>query len=192
MADNRRPSRGPSSRGRSGRGRTGPGAPGRTRVPATASGARPERVRPRLTGRAAILVLVLAVLVVSYASSMRAYLQQRAHIADLNAKIDQRQQSIDDLSTEAERWKDPAYLEQQARLTKGYVAPGERTFVVLDADGNRVQGDASLDDPATALAPQEPTAWWSTAWESVELAGHPPKVGKPPAATIDGSAESGQ
>jgi hypothetical protein len=32
-----------------------------------------------------------------------------------------------------------------------------------------------------------PTPWWSDAWESVELAGHPPKPAKPPAAEIDGT-----
>jgi hypothetical protein len=136
-----------------------------------------------------VLVLVVAVLVVSYASSLRAYLQQRAHIDDLSAKIAEREKSIDDLEGEKARWNDPAYLETQARQRFGYVAPGERSFVVLDADGNRVQGDASLQDPSSVIR-QEPTAWWSTAWESVELAGDPPKVGKPPAAQIDGSAES--
>ena len=54
------------------------------RGPAAAP-ARP--VRPRFTGRAAILVLVVAVLTVSYASSMRAYLEQRDHVASLNADI---------------------------------------------------------------------------------------------------------
>ena len=43
--------------------------------------------RPRFTGRAAVLVLVLAVLTVSYASSLRAYLQQRSHIGDLKQQI---------------------------------------------------------------------------------------------------------
>ena len=56
------------------------GASGRSPTRRAAAG-RPRRRRPRLTGRAAILVLVLAVLTVSYASSLRAYLQQREHIA---------------------------------------------------------------------------------------------------------------
>ena len=75
--------------------RAGPGRAARTGRPAaaaaavadtrrTAAGARARR-RPRLTGRAAILVLVLAVLAVSYASSLRAYLQQRVHIVELKA-----------------------------------------------------------------------------------------------------------
>ena len=51
----------------------------------------------RLTGRAAILVLVVSVLAVSYASSMRAYLQQRDQIGDLKDQIALRQASISDL-----------------------------------------------------------------------------------------------
>src|SRR5688500_18324178 len=63
---------------------------------------------PRFTGRAAVLVLVLAVLTVSYASSLRAYLQQRSHIGDLKAQIAEREASINDLEREKKRWDDPA------------------------------------------------------------------------------------
>ena len=59
-----------------------PGACGTERARTTASAA----PRPRFTNRMAILVLVVAVLVVSYASSMRAYLQQRSHIEDLKTR----------------------------------------------------------------------------------------------------------
>ena len=52
---------------------------------------------------------------VSYASSMKAFLQQRAHINDLKAQIVQREANIDTLEAEKQRWSDPAYIEQQAR-----------------------------------------------------------------------------
>ena len=55
-----------------------------------------------------MLVLVLAVLTVSYASSLRAYLQQRSHIGDLKAQIAEREASINDLEREKKRWDDPA------------------------------------------------------------------------------------
>ena len=51
----------------------------------------------------AVLVVVVAVLVVSYASSMRAYLQQRAHINDLRAQIDSSQRDIKALEREKRR-----------------------------------------------------------------------------------------
>ena len=53
----------------------------------------------------AVLVVVLAVLVVSCASSMRAYLQQRAHINDLNARIDSSERDIKALEREKRRWQ---------------------------------------------------------------------------------------
>src|SRR3954452_10438229 len=123
----------PSDRSRGPRARTGPGRrPGATRPARPATAARPdgpaagapgERPRSRLTGRAAVLVLVLAVLMVSYASSLRAYLQQRSHINDLKTSIAEREVAIDQLEQEKTRWDDPAYVEQQARERLGYVMP---------------------------------------------------------------------
>lgn len=212
MADKRRTPQGSSGpRARTGPGRTGDdrsrasGGPGaaagastgdRARRPAgggstSSRGSRGSTAdrRPRLTGRAAILVLVLAVLMVSYASSLRAYLQQRAHISDLSSKIAERQAAIDTLEAEKARWSDPAYLETQARARFGYVMPGETSYVVLDENGKRLDSDTTLRDPSTVIR-STPTAWWSTAWDSVELAGNPPRATKPPAAEIDGSTES--
>ena len=189
----RRPSRraAPSGAGPSGpRRRTGPGrGTGRpARVPPAASSEAAEVTGSRLTSRAAVLVLVVAVLMVSYASSMKAFLQQRAHINDLKSQIIEREANIDVLEAEKGRWSDPAFVEQQARARLGYVMPGERTYLVLDEKGNALLPQSDLDDPAVVLS-TTPTPWWSDAWASVELAGHPPKPAKPPAAEIDGSNE---
>jgi len=132
------------------------------------------RPRPRLTGRAAILILLIAVLTVSYASSMRAYLQQRAHIADLKLEIAERTANIHDLEREKKRWDDPAFLEQQARERFGFVFPGETSYQVLDENGNPLDGNDTLHD-TDEVVKKAPTAWWDTAWKSVELAGNPPK-----------------
>src|SRR3954452_12782285 len=182
----------PRSRGP--RGRTGPGrGPGAPR-PARPGAARPqpagpaaERPRSRLTGRAAVLVLVLAVLTVSYASSLRAYLQQRSHINDLKASIAQHEANIDSLEAEKERWDDPAYVRTQARERLGYVMPGKKSYLVLGEDGKPLKPASELQDPTTVIATSD-TPWWSTGWASVELAGNPPKqTGKPPASEIDGT-----
>jgi cell division protein FtsB len=186
----------PSNRNRGPRGRTGPGrGPGASRParqvaarpePGTAAAAATQRPRSRLTGRAAVLVLVLAVLTVSYASSLRAYLQQRAHINDLKASIARHEADIDALEAEKERWDDPAYVQQQARERLGYVMPGEKTYLVLGEDGKPLEPAAELEDPATVISTtQDP--WWNDAWASVELAGNPPRATRPPATEIDGT-----
>ena len=148
------------------------------------SGAR----RPRFTGRAAVLVLVLAVLTVSYASSLRAYLEQRAHIGDLKAQIAQREANIDDLEREKKRWDDPAYVKAQARARFGYLMPGESGFEVIGPDGKPLEAQASLNDPSEVIK-TVPKAWWSAAWESMELAGNPPPPDAEPADLIDGTKQ---
>jgi cell division protein FtsB len=152
---------------------------------------RPEKAgprRPRFTGRAAVLVLVLAVLTVSYASSLRAYLQQRAHIGDLKVAIAEREASINSLEREKRRWQDPAFVKAQARARFGYLMPGETGFLVLDENGKPLESQTSLSDP-DAVIKTVPTPWWSDAWASVELAGNPPAPSEGPASEIDGVAK---
>lgn len=144
--------------------------------------------RPRFTGRAAVLVLVLAVLTVSYASSLRAYLQQRSHIGDLKAQIAEREASITDLEREKKRWDDPAYVKAQARERFGYLMPGEQGFEVIGADGRPLEAQATLNDPDEVIK-TVPKAWWTAAWESMELAGNPPPPDQEPAEMIDGTQQ---
>jgi cell division protein FtsB len=161
-----------------------PAAPGTaaTRTP------RATARRPRFTGRAAVLVLVLAVLTVSYASSLRAYLQQRSHIGDLKAQIAEREASITDLEREKRRWEDPAYVKAQARARFGYLMPGEQGFEVIGADGKPLEAQATLNDPDEVIK-TVPKAWWTAAWESMELAGNPPPPDEEPAEMIDGTQQ---
>src|SRR6476661_2350445 len=78
-------------------------------------GAEALALRSRLTGRAAVLVLVVSALLVSYASSLRAHLDQRSHITALEQSIAQSERDITALKREKARWDDPAYVEAQAR-----------------------------------------------------------------------------
>jgi cell division protein FtsB len=143
-----------------------------------------------MTGRAAVLVLVLAVLTVSYASSLKAYLQQRQHITELKQQIAQSEADIDSLEREKDRWRDPAYVQSQARARFGYLMPGETSYVVLGADGKPLESETSLR-PKSEVIVKQPTAWWETAWQSVLLAGDPPAPeDKPePAAHINAPKE---
>lgn len=183
MADRRT-----SSRASGPRGRTGPGRPARPVARAVKQASAPARKRPRLTSRMTVLVLVLAVLVVSYASSARAYLQQRGELDALRAEIDQREESIAQLEREMRRWDDPAYVQQEARAL-GYVMPGETSYVVLDEDGEPLESSAELADPDEVGSQEEP-AFWEDAWDSVVLAGRPPADdGSVPLTEIDGADE---
>ena len=145
----------------------------------------PTPKRSRFTGRMAVLTLVSLVLAMSFASSVKAYFDQRASIDAIEADIVDREAAIDDLKTQIGRWSDPAYVEQQARERFGYVKAGHIAWAVLDGKGNRIEPTARLTDP-TQVGQTRAEPWWSGAWESVQVAGNPPPVKIPLALTDNG------
>lgn len=126
-------------------------------------------------------MLVLAVLAVSYASSLRAYLQQRGEIEGLQSTITERQSEIADLEQEKARWLDPDYVQTEARERLGYVMPGETPFVAL-RDGQPLMAESKLTDPST-IAVSAPAAFWDDAWDTMLLAGEPQRRADPPPLT---------
>ena len=168
-----------SSSGGPSRGTRPSGRPG-SRATERASAPVAAVARPRFTNRMAILVLVAAVLVVSYASSMRAYLQQRSQISDLRAQIASSQTDISALEREKRRWDDEAYVQQQARERFGWVLPGETAYQVIGRDGKPLERGDSLTDPSS-VARTVPESWWGKVYGSLEEADHPRK--KPTPAT---------
>jgi cell division protein FtsB len=122
-----------------------------------------------------VLVLVLSVLTISYASSLRAYFQQHSQIQQLRSQIASSESDIQRLEAEKARWNDPAYVREQARARFGYLMPGQTSYVVIGEDGKPLAAQSTLSDPRTDSS-ATPTAWWTTAWRSVELAGDPPEA----------------
>ncbi|MGJ0558384.1 FtsB family cell division protein [Methylocystis sp.] len=152
---------------------------GRARSTKGAAAATPPP-KAKFTNRAAVLLVVFALLVISYASSMRAYLHQRAHIRELNAKIAGYNLDIASAEEESERWKSAGFIEQQARARFGWVMPGETAYQVLDGNGKPLTGKDKLADPSTIAQPVvEPEAWWSKIGESVRGADQPPQAPPP-------------
>jgi cell division protein FtsB len=134
----------------------------------------PPRIASRFTSRAHNLLLVLAVLGVSYASSVRAWLNQRNEETSLAAQIAGSRASIAQLQMAKKRWNDPAYIEAQARLRFGWVMPGERSYRVIGKDGKVLTtGRSELAAPRSDVAAVHPP-WWQGALGSLQQAGSPP------------------
>jgi cell division protein FtsB len=136
-------------------------------------------VRSRLTGRAAVLVLVIAALLVSYASSLRAYLDQRSHTGSLEASIASSERTIAELEREKRRWRDPAYVEAQARARFAFGYPGEIGFHVLDEDGRPLDAQGTLSPPEQ-VGDGKPE-WWESTLDSIEAAERPVRPEPTPA-----------
>jgi cell division protein FtsB len=115
--------------------------------------------RSRLTGRAALLALVLCTLVVALAYPIRQYVSQRAEIADLQREQAQAAARVEKLRDLKARWQDDAYAEQQIRQRLHYVMPGETGFIVVDPDAAR----QSRTDLGAADRP-----WYANVWDGVD------------------------
>jgi|BarGraIncu00222A_1022003.scaffolds.fasta_scaffold00052_47 cell division protein FtsB len=138
-----------------------------------AAAPRPQRAtapdsarRNRITGRAAVLLLVLAMLGVAYAWPLREYYNQRAQIRDLRTATRATAARVIALEAEKARWADPAYIEAQARGRLHYVMPGEVAFTVIHPNQpNLVQTLPHTPPPVRA--------WYDALWGSVRGADDP-------------------
>ena len=145
---------------------SGPRRPGSR--PGRGGGAGDEvgREGQRFTSRALVLAVVLLVLVISYASSLRAWLDQRQSIAETEQRIASVQDEVDALEREKRRWDDDAYVEQQARGRLGFLLPGETGYRVIGRDGDTLDTHTTTD-----IGTAEPQYWYDTLWGSVQRAG---------------------
>lgn len=155
MSASRRPAPRPT-------GRTPQGSP--ARGPSNASGA---AKKARLTGRAAILAVVMCAIALSLAYPVREYIAQRREIARLRAQERTAQQQVGALAKQKQRLGDPHYIKSEARRRLHMCMPTEKCYVVLHGGGGNGQATRR------GGAPQAPP-WYVTLWRSVDAAGNRP------------------
>lgn len=170
---------------RTGPTRTGParGAPASARPgpgkerPALAARARSRPPEPPSQSttwiRGAILLGIVVMLAVTLVPTLRSVIQQRNDTFALQERVAQQTLTVEELQKEAALWKDPKYIEEQARKRLRFVRVGDRAYSVtgLTADQSEEQ---SVQDPIVA-APManESSPWYGKLWQSVQIADRP-------------------
>ncbi len=123
-----------------------------------------------MTHRLIALAATVAILAISFISSLGVYFGQQHAIAEEQARIDAHNAEITRLQDELERWKDPAYVRAQARERLGWVLPGEIGYRVVDANGQIIGGSvggAPVEEETTDQV------WYEQLWASVQMADEP-------------------
>ena len=133
-----------------------------------------ETRRTNLTGRAAMLALVVCLLAISLAYPLREYLSQRGDIADYRATVAEQEKRVAELQAQHERWSDEAYVQAQARERLHYVLPGETSYVVLGSPEDKAPDGVVATEPAVVAK----SPWFTDLWHSVEVAGRERAAGK--------------
>ena len=93
------------------------------------------RRRRRITGRTLALIVVVVALLFAATYPLRAYLNERSKIANLDDQVNALQRENNGLDQRIAQLHDPAYLEQLARECLGMIRPGEIPFVVVPDHG---------------------------------------------------------
>ncbi|MEV8636012.1 septum formation initiator family protein [Streptosporangium sp. NPDC051023] len=119
--------------------------------------------RPQLTGRAAVLAVVVCAIAMSLAYPIREYVAQRRYIAQLEQ---QKARELAEIKEQEDRYRqhlDPGYIKRQGRERLFYCDPGHKCFVVMRDRPTQSKGAAP--EKKAAKPP-----WYQTLWESVEAA----------------------
>ncbi|HWG13020.1 MAG TPA: septum formation initiator family protein [Streptosporangiaceae bacterium] len=135
------------------------------RRPPVTSPSRPARppLRPtRLTGRAALLAVVMCAIALSLAYPVREYIGQRRQIDQLLASQQSLSAQVKNLQAQQKRFSDPSYIEQQARDQLHMCLPAEKCYVII---GNNSPAPDATPQQARTVSP-----WYSKVWGSVKKA----------------------
>ena len=138
---------------------------------------RPKPAGGSFTGRALVLALVAATLLVSLAVPVRSWFAQRAEIAGLRSDVAEAQERVAALEVQKERWEDPAFVAAEARRRLHFVLPGEVGYVTLGSE-------ESLTADGEPTGPDQPgySALWGAVQEvdKAEAAADPGTTGDRP------------
>ncbi len=127
----------------------------------------------RVTGRALVLIAVFVLLGLSYASSLRIYLDQQHQLALADQQIRERTERIAQLQGELDRWDDPDYVRAQARDRLGWVMPGEIGYRVIGEDGQPIGGGVTIEAEQQLPPGEHDPMWWDRLWGSIRTADAP-------------------
>ncbi|MGA4993971.1 FtsB family cell division protein [Nonomuraea bangladeshensis] len=118
--------------------------------------------RPQLTGRAAILAVVVCAIAMSLAYPVREYISLRRSISELRAEKARVEAEKQALLARDQQANDPNWIKKTAKERLHYCGPGEKCFVVMEPGEDERR--TTVKQPATA------PPWYQTLWESVEAA----------------------
>jgi cell division protein FtsB len=115
----------------------------------------------KLTGRAALLAVVICAIALSLAYPVREYIAQRQQIDQLLAQQQSMATQVKALQAEKAKLSQSWYIEQEARDELHMCFPQEQCYEVVSGQ----QAKASAAKPQAVADP-----WYAKLWESVQKA----------------------
>lgn len=114
------------------------------------------------TGQTLTMALLLVFLVLTLAMPLRTYAEQRAELARVEENIARMEERSIALQAERDRYSDPEYIREQARIRLGLVEEGETPFRIIDPAIGGPGLDVPGEDEDVPTAP-----WYEQLWASI-------------------------
>jgi cell division protein FtsB len=115
----------------------------------------------KLTGRAALLAVVICAIALSLAYPVREYIAQRQQVDQLLAQQQSMAAQVKDLQAESTKLSQTWYIEQEARDQLHMCFPQEQCYEVVSGQSAKT----SVAKPQAAADP-----WYAKLWQSVQQA----------------------
>jgi cell division protein FtsB len=116
---------------------------------------------------------ILVMLAVTLLPTLRSLVQQRSDTAAMQDKVTQQRQSVQDLQRQVALWKDPAYIEVQARERLKFVRVGDRAYTVINPATDNASAAAAAPPVVAAPLANASSPWYGKVWQSIQLADRP-------------------
>lgn len=123
--------------------------------------------------RGAILLGILVMLAVTIVPTLRSLVQQRGDATALQDKVDEQRQTVQQLERQAALWKDPAYIEVQARERLKFVRVGDRAYTVIDPSNDDAGAPPAERPVVAAPMANASSPWYGKVWQSIQIADRP-------------------
>jgi len=128
--------------------------------------------RPKLTGRAAVLAIVLCAIALTLAYPVREYIADRRQLDQLATSNARLAQQVKHLRTEARSLASPTVIEQEARDDLHMCFPEQTCYEVIPVAPSDAKAGANSGAKAGAKPAGSP--WYGRLWASVQKADRSP------------------
>ncbi len=112
-------------------------------------------------------------LAVTLVPTLRSVLVQRGDTAALQASIAAQRDSVSSLERQAALWKDPDFIEVQARQRLKFVRIGDRAYTVVDPTRDALKQATAPAPVVAAPLANDASPWYGKLWQSVQIADRP-------------------
>ncbi len=112
-------------------------------------------------------------LAVTIVPTLRSLVQQRGDASAMQEKVAEQRRTVQQLEREAALWKDPAYIEVQARERLKFVRVGDRAYTVIDPSTNEASAPAAERPVVAAPMANAASPWYGKVWQSIQIADRP-------------------